>query len=64
MATLISKPKLYAGDRITDPVTKTRWLVKAINHESGELVLVSSNTINSPSEWTTMLDRLPERMVW
>ena len=64
VATLVSKPTLYVGDRITDPVTKTRWIVTELDRASGEIVLVSSNTLNSPSEWSTTLDRLPERMVW
>lgn len=59
-----ARPRLYRGDIVTDTVSKTRWIVKAFDSQTGAIELESSNAFNSSSTWSTTVDALPETVVW
>ena len=63
-AIVSARPRLSPGDIVTDTVSKTRWIVRATDPSTGAIELESSNAFNSSSTWSTMVDALPESVVW
>ncbi|WP_156759535.1 hypothetical protein [Microbacterium karelineae] len=48
------------GDTWTDPVSRTRWIIRTLNKATGAVELEAANTLHS-SWWATTLDRLPKK---
>jgi hypothetical protein len=53
------KPQWLGGDIVT--VGNRRWIIRTINRATREVVLEASNTLNHGMQWTTTLDKLPEK---
>lgn len=53
------RPEWHVGEAVT--VDRVRWIIRAINHKTGKVVLASSNTVNADIWWNTTIDKLPEK---
>ena len=38
-----------------------RWIIRALNRNTGQVALSSANTVNADIWWNTTLDKLPQK---